>query len=74
MEPVTVDGLRAFANGLDGQTPVTRQRERPFALRVTEKGFEYTPEWSGTPRMQLWHWVERTLNRFNETRSLHPTD
>ena len=74
MEPVTLDELRAFASGLDGQTFVTRFWKRPFKLRVAPEGFEYTPEFSGNPRMQQWRWIERILDRFNDTHSLHPAD
>ena len=74
MEPVALDDLRAFASGRDGQTFVTRFRARRFSLRVPQEGFEYTPEYSGTPRMQQWRWIERIPNRFNETQSPHPAD
>jgi hypothetical protein len=74
MGPVTIDELRAFANRLDGQTLATRSRHRPFSLRVTPQGLEYTPESTGKRRRQLWRFAERCLERYNEKRSLHPAD
>src|SRR5262249_51191190 len=74
MQPVTLEQLRAFADELDGRTLVTRFRDRRFSLRVAPEGLEYTPEFSGMPRMQQWRWIERILARFNETQSLHPAD
>jgi hypothetical protein len=74
MDPVTLEALKTFAAGLDGQTLVTRFRKKRFSLSVSDRGFEYTPEHSGKPRMQEWKWIERILERYNEKPSLHPAD
>jgi len=74
MEPVTLNGLKAFGAKLDGTTLATRFRKRNFSLSVTDEGFEYTPEFSGKLRKQQWKWIERVLERYNERRSLHPVD
>jgi hypothetical protein len=74
MEPVTLDELRAFASGLEGQILLTRSRGQPFILHVTAEGFEYTPQVSGKRRRQAWRFLERVLNRYNERQSLHPVD
>jgi hypothetical protein len=74
MEPVTLDDLKTFAKELDGQTLVTRFQHCRFSLSVSEEGCKYTPELRGKERHQPWRWIGRILDRFNETRSLHPSD
>jgi hypothetical protein len=74
MGDVTLDDLKTFGAGLHGKTLVTRFRKRRFSLSVSDRGFEYTPEHSGRPRMQEWKWIERILKRYNDERSLHPAD
>jgi hypothetical protein len=74
MVAVTLDALKTFGEGLDGKTLVTRFRKRRFSLSVSDRGFEYSPEHSGKPRMQECKWIERILERYNEKPSLHPAD
>jgi hypothetical protein len=74
MDHLTLEALKTFAAGLDGQTLVTRFRKKRFGLSVSARGFEYTPEHSGKARMQEWKWIERILELYNEQRSLHPAD
>jgi len=53
----------------------TLYRPKPFLFEITPRGFVYTPE-SGKPEVQDWKYVEKFLERFNETEpnSFSPSD
>jgi hypothetical protein len=74
MDSVTLDELRLFVNQLDDRRFTTRAHQRRFSIEVVEKGIEYTPESSGKPRLQRWSWIERVLDRFNDTGALQPSE
>lgn len=69
MDAVTLDALKTFGAGLDGKTLVTRFRKRRFSLSVSDRGFEYTPEHSGKPRLQSGNGSSESSNV--TTRSVH---
>jgi hypothetical protein len=76
MSRITVDGFRRGAAALAGEVIETLHQRRQFTVRVLPhgRGLEYTPRSTGTPREQRWTYVERVLDRFNETGSFHPAD
>jgi hypothetical protein len=76
MSKITVDSFRSGAAALAGELIETLHQRRQFTVRVLPngKGLEYTPRSTGKPREQRWTYVERVLDRFNETGSLHPAD
>jgi hypothetical protein len=74
MRTIELDALRAFAKTLEGQTLTTRAQRKPFQVRVAKTGLEYTPASTGKPRPQGYRFVQRFLDRYAETGSLHPGD
>lgn len=68
----TLSELVTYAKGIDGTTLETRAQRCRFRFDVEELGFRYTPESTGHSRLQRYRYIEKVLERFNETRSLNP--
>src|SRR5438132_521676 len=74
MQTVDVDSLIYFARALDGQTLHTSASNKPFTLRVTAGGLEYTPHSSGQSRPHGRKWLERVCLEFSRTNSFKAGD
>ena len=74
MKRISLTEFRVHAAALDGAVLNTRHRKCPFLLTVEPTGLTYTPQSTGYPRPQPWHYVERLLDRYNETGSFTPSE
>jgi hypothetical protein len=73
---ITVEAFRRGAADLSDDVIETLYQRREFTVRVLpdDRGLEYTPRSTGKRREQRWTYIERVLERFNETGSLHAGD
>ncbi len=69
---ISLSQLRAFAQECEGKTLSTSTRRKNFTVRVTNRGFEFTPLSSGKVRLHDFARAEQVINHFNNTRSLQP--
>jgi len=66
---IDYDSLKSFVKTLEGQSLKTSVKKREFYVRLTEKGFEYTPKSTNKPRLQPTKFIERFLDHFYKTES-----
>ncbi|WP_185242752.1 hypothetical protein [Citrifermentans bremense] len=71
---ISMEELKPIAAAHNGKILETLHQGKRFQVDVTAKGLQYTPESTGTPRLHRWLYVERVLNRFNDTNSFSPSD
>lgn len=74
MKHLVLSDVKQAASSLEGRTLETHHRRRQFHLKVEPEGLFYTPESSGKGRLQEWKYIQRVLDRFNETGSLSPSE
>ena len=74
MSVMTLLKFRQGLRALDGSVLETLYRAQRFAVRVLPdgSGVEYTPLSTGKSRTQSWDYVDRVLDLYNSTHSLHP--
>jgi len=71
---VSVQGLRAFAEGLGRITIETPARHLQFEFWANDEGFHYVPASTDRQRNQAYKHVQNVVARYNEKRSLRPGD
>jgi len=71
---IDYDLLKSFVKTLEGHSLKTGVKKREFYVRLTEKGFEYTPKSTDKPRFQAIRAIERFLDRFHKTKSFQVKD
>lgn len=71
---IALADFRNLVGNLEGQHLTTGKQNRGFIVRVLDGGLEFTPDLSGKARRTGWKRIERVLHRYNETRSLTPSD
>ena len=74
MRRLSVNDVKRQAASLKGQRLETLYRKAGFDVMVETNGLSYTPESSGLSRIQPWNYIERMIERFNETNSFSPSD
>lgn len=76
MSSLTLARFRSEVRALDGHVLVTLHRRERFSLRIPldGSGVEFTPLSTGKVRHQSWNYIERVLEMYSRTKSLHPGD
>jgi hypothetical protein len=70
--PIQLDRLVAFVRTLEGQDLQTFVQNKPFTVRVEEKGFVYTPASTGRPRLQRFPRIQLYLDEYTQSGSFDP--
>ncbi|HEX3234378.1 MAG TPA: hypothetical protein VHR41_09275, partial [Gemmatimonadales bacterium] len=70
--PISIDELVAFVRTLEGQVLQTSVQNKPFTVKVEEKGLVYTPESTGRPRLHRFPRVQIYLDQYADSGSLDP--
>jgi len=68
--PIQLDRLVDFVRTLEGQVLQTLAQNKPFTVKVEEKGFVYTPEATGRARLQRFPRVQLYLDEYAQSGSL----
>jgi hypothetical protein len=70
VEPIPLDQLVAFVRTLEGQVLRPSAQNKSFVVNVQEKGFVYTPEATGRPRLHRFPRVQLYLDEYAQSGSL----
>jgi hypothetical protein len=68
--PIGLDQLTAFVRTLESQVLQTTAQNRPFTVKVEEKGFVYTPSATGRARLQRFPRIQLYLDEYAQSGSL----
>jgi hypothetical protein len=68
--PIPIDQLVAFVRTLEGQVLHTLAQNKSLTVKVEEKGFVYTPEATGRPRLHRFPRVQIYLDEYAGSGSL----
>ena len=71
---INVNKFLKFLRKSNKHTFKTLSRNQKFIIKLTEDGIVYTPKSSNKPRSHPKEYLERVINRYNKTGSLHPKD
>lgn len=71
---ISLESLKNFAESLNEKILQTRKQGRKFMFLVDELGFRYIPESSNKERIQEDRYINRMLERYNQTKSLKTSD
>ena len=75
MAAIPLDQFVAFVRTLEGEVIQTRGAGRShFTVRVLDRGLEFTPQSTRTPRGHTFAYTQRVLDQFAETQSWTTTD
>jgi hypothetical protein len=71
---IPIDQFLAFVRTLEGSVIRTRAGRSKFIVRVLDGGLEFTPNSTRKPRGHRRAYIQRVLDRFQETHSWKTTD
>ncbi len=74
MERIDLQDFLKFVRTQEGQVLRTLKRDKPFKVRVTKTGVEYTPQSTMKERPHQTKFMERVLEKFSEKGSYKTTD
>lgn len=70
--PIQLERLVAFVRTLEGQVLQTPVQNKPFTVKVDEKGFVYTPAATRRPRLHRFPRIQLYLDEYAKGGSLDP--
>jgi hypothetical protein len=74
MERIDLQDFLKFVRTQEGRVLRTLKRDKPFTVRVTKTGVEYTPQSTMKERPHQTKFMERVLEKFSEKGSYKTTD
>ena len=74
MNAIDKDDFLRFVKSKEGNVLRTLKQSKPFTVRVTKTGVEYTPQSTMKERPHQTKFLERVLNKFAETGYFRTTD